>query len=117
MRTNIFDFSRAKKKRSKWITLIKQEVTYFNVDKDRWLPTRLESLSDADIESGAYEIYIEVSVVREDNKHGFDSWGWGGSQDKIILFDDGSEIGNKADIEWMKKIVKTTADALNKAGL
>jgi len=104
------------KKKRKWTTLIMEEVSYWNDDRDEWFPTRLAKLSDADIAGTDYDISIEISVVREDNKHGLESWGWGDSH-KIILFDGGAEIECVADIEWMKKVAKTIADALNKEEL
>lgn len=104
-----------KKKRGKWVTLVKEEVLSYDVDRDERLPARLEDLTDKDIENDTYEISLEISVIRKDYKHGFDSWGWGGT-DKIILFD-ADEVETVADIEWMKKVAQTTADALNKAKL
>lgn len=106
----------ATKKRSKWVTLFLDEVLRWDDNEDEWHSVDLENLSDADIVNEAYEISVEVSVVRANNKHGLKSWGWGDSS-KIILFDSGDEIRTKADIEWMKKVAQTTADALNKAGL
>ncbi len=105
----------AAKKHSKWTTLFKSEVMRWDDDNFNWLPGRLEGLSDEDIAGTDYDISIEVSVIRKSHKHGFESWGWGGSR-KIILFGD-YEIENTADIEWMKKVAKTVADALNKEGL
>ena len=84
-------------------------------NKNKWLPGRLESMSDSDIVGTDYDISIEVSVIREDNKHGLESWGWGG-REKIILFGPG-EIECVADIDWMEKVAKTIADALNKEAL
>jgi hypothetical protein len=103
-------------KRSKWTTLIMEEVMRWDDIKNKWLPGRLANLTDADIAGNDYDIKIEVSVVRKNNKHGLDSRGWG-DLNKIILFDGSEDIRNKADIEWMKKVAKATADALNKERL
>jgi len=104
----------AKKKR-KWTTLVKSEVMRWDDDKDKWLPGRLEKLTDKDIENDTYDISIEVSVIKEDNEFGLESWGWGG-REKIILFGP-NEIECVADIDWMEKVAKTIADALNKEEL
>lgn len=58
---------------------------------------------------------VEISVVREDNKHGIESYGWGGL-DKIILFDD-SDYYDKKEIEWCKQVAEAICEALNKKGL
>lgn len=57
---------------------------------------------------------VEISVVREDNKHGIASYGWP-DQDKIILFDNGDY--SKKDIEWCEQVARTVCDALNEKGL
>lgn len=60
----------------------------------------------------------EVSVCRESNRHGMQSWGWG-SQDKIVLFS--SSIGcnhisplNEDSERHALAVANCVADALNK---
>jgi hypothetical protein len=48
-----------------------------------------EDSEDDDSEAG-----FEISLVRPDNKHGHDSWGWSGD-DKIILFDYNGVCGSQ----------------------
>lgn len=104
----------AKKKRSKWVTLIKEDVNRWDDVKGEWVPACLKDIKGA-IEDAGYDVGLEISVIRKNYRHGFDSWGWGGT-DKIILFD-ANEAETVADIEWMKKVAETTADALNKKEL
>lgn len=57
---------------------------------------------------------VEISVVREDNKTGLESYGWDG-MDKIILFED--EVYTEKEINWCKKVAETVCEALNRKGL
>jgi len=105
-----------KKKRSKWEVEFKEEILKYDNDRDEPYTVDFDTITDAGIKNEEYEISVEISAIRKDNKHGHRSWGWGDS-DKIILFDGGADIGSKADIDWMLKVAQTTVDALNKAGL
>jgi hypothetical protein len=58
---------------------------------------------------------VEISVVREDNKHGIKSYGWG-DLDKIVLFDRSDDY-TKKDIEWCKQVAETICEVLNRKGL
>ncbi len=92
-----------------------------------WEPLIMTEILRADLISGAYEEIdikdtteeeieessFEISVIRKNNKHAHESWGWGGN-DKIILFD---EIESKQNYDWAIKIANTIAKALNKEGL
>lgn len=57
---------------------------------------------------------VEISVIREDNEEGKESYGWDG-MDKIILFDEGDY--SEEDIRWCEKVAQTICDALNEKGL
>ena len=57
---------------------------------------------------------VEISVIRENNEHGIESYGWGGL-DKIILFED--DEYTKEDIEWCKQVAETICEALNRKRL
>jgi len=65
---------------------------------------------------------VEIAVVREDNKFGFESAGWA-DEDKIALFDCDTDMEVSSDEEadkiigWWKDVASTIADALNKKGL
>ena len=58
----------------------------------------------------------EISVIKKDNKHGHDSWGWGGG-DKIVLFDNsyvnthGLDISDK---EFMINVANALCIVMNK---
>ena len=70
-------------------------------------------------EDYGYDVSLEISVVREDNKHGIKSCGWGG-ENKIILCDtqlDGEEEDVKGTIKLWKERAQAIADALNEKGL
>jgi len=101
---------------AKWRVEFKEEVLKYDDDKDEHYTVDFDAITDAGIENEEYEISVEISAIREDNKHGHRSWGWGDS-DKIILFDGGADIESKANIDWMLKVAQTTVDALNKVGL
>jgi len=57
---------------------------------------------------------VEISVVREDNKTGLESYGWDG-QDKIILFED--EVYTEEEINWCKEVAEAVCETLNRKGL
>lgn len=58
---------------------------------------------------------VEISVLRENNKHGVISYGWD-DKDKIILFGNEEEC-TKEEMKWWKQVAKVFCNALNKAGL
>jgi hypothetical protein len=63
--------------KSKWIVNAKfDNIDYdHEVKKDgKWVP----------VERKGYVFGVEISVVRESNKHGIESYGWA-EEDKIIL--------------------------------
>ena len=58
---------------------------------------------------------MEISVIKKDNKHGHESYGWGGGN-KIILFnvcESGSNTINIDDLEEALKIANLLCDAMN----
>lgn len=57
---------------------------------------------------------VEISVVRKNNKHGIESYGWEGLN-KIILFKD--DDYTKKEMKWCEHVAKVICDALNKEGL
>lgn len=59
---------------------------------------------------------IEISVVREDNKHGQESYGWE-DMDKIVLFDEFDHEVTQKDMDWYQKVAKVMCDALNREKL
>jgi len=80
-----------------------------------------------DLEEDEYEALLkeheygdngyEVSVIKKDNEHGHNSWGWGGC-DKIILFGTGlgqNDLDYSPESEaFAKKVAELLCDALNK---
>ena len=62
----------------------------------------------------------EISAIKENNKHGLSSWGWGDADDKIILFSNdynhltSEDIVPEERIEWAKKVTQGLCDLLNK---
>ncbi len=104
----------ANKKVAKWEVEFKEEVLKYDDDTDEHYTVDFDTITDADIKNEEYEISVEISVIRKDNKFGHESWGWGHSA-KIILFDGDIDIESKADIDWMLKVAQTTADDVNKA--
>ena len=97
--------------------------------KAKWIPF-IEYSSREDLARFSNEIpddfdkynEVEVAVVREDNKFGFESAGWP-CEDKIILF--GTSAGLEYDndkeadevMDWWTLVANVVADALNKEGL
>ena len=59
---------------------------------------------------------VEISVVREDNKIGIESYGWE-DLNKIVLFDSDNVEFYEEDIKWCKQVAKTVCEALNRKGL
>jgi hypothetical protein len=59
---------------------------------------------------------FELSVIKKDNKHGHDSWGWG-NLDKIILFtSDGTNLLGypcEEEVVYMKYVASLLCKALN----
>jgi len=71
-----------------------------------------------ELENRDDEFGLEISVIRKDNRHGHDSYGWG-NENKIILWDSGGSVGNSMDtysILWCKKIAELQCDSMNKKG-
>lgn len=63
------------------------------------------------------EFGFELSVIRKNNKHGHDSWGWG-DENKIILF--GTGLGENSlpeedvkAVKFAKRIAQLLCDVLN----
>ena len=60
---------------------------------------------------------MEIAIVREDNKHGMRSCGWG-DENKIILCEsEGPSDYDEEDVKWFEEAAKTMCEALNKKGL
>lgn len=59
---------------------------------------------------------IEISVVRESDKHGQKSYGWGGNS-KIILFDSPAYDVTQIDMDWYEKVAAVFCKTLNREGL
>ena len=98
----------AKEKKSKWIVDAKMET---REELEKFYREEGEDPEDLDIEDFNS---VEISVVREDNKHGIESYG-GPSGDKIILFkNDDYDI---EDIKWRKEVAEVIRKALNGAEL
>ena len=56
---------------------------------------------------------FELSVIRTDNTHGLNSWGWGGLN-KIILFShDGENAIDLTDKDFAMECAKILCDGLN----
>lgn len=95
--------------KSKWI-----------VKSDYETREELEKLyKESGVDPDEYDIEdfneIEISVVREDNKHGLESGGWE-DKNKIVLFSDPEER-SKEDMEWYKNVAEVVCEALNQKGL
>lgn len=91
----------------KWIAHFDEDIEWENQDGER-----RKVLAD--------ESEYEYSVIRESNKFGKESAGWG-DEDKIILFSSDGENdlnpGTCAQIRFARKATKLLADALNEAQL
>lgn len=108
-----------------------------HVKRAKWLPKveytsredMIACLSDRDEDEDPEDLYaigkyneVEIAVVREDNKLGFESAGWD-DEDKITLFSCNTEMEASNDKEadeiigWWKEVANAIADALNKKGL
>ncbi len=98
-------------KKAKWIADLK-----FTTRKEFEKTCKEQSLDPKDYDIHEYS-EIEISVVREDNKRGQESYGWG-DDDKIILFDgsDHEEV-TREDMDWYQKVAETICKALNHEGL
>lgn len=78
------------------------------------LEDRIDELEEEDDEFG-----LEISVIKKDNKHGHESWGWG-DEDKIILWDSSGNISNEmytGNIVWCKKVAELLCNSMNKEGM
>jgi len=95
-----------KKKRAKWIVNSKV-VT--RKEYEKLYKEGGEDPKDYDIEDFQD---IEISVVRENDKHGQESYGWGGD-DKIILFNDPGHAVTQEDMDWYQKVAEAVCKALN----
>lgn len=72
---------------------------------------RIDELEDRDDEFG-----LEISVIKKDNEHGHESYGWG-DEDKIILWDSSGSAGNEmytGNIQWCRKVAELLCDYMNK---
>ena len=61
------------------------------------------------------EFGLEISVIKKDNEHGHESYGYGGV-DKIILWTTDSVAGNEmytGDIQWCKDIAQLLCNCMN----
>lgn len=59
---------------------------------------------------------IEISAVREDNKHGIASYGWPDCDNKIILFEESYDVGGMPDkkvLDQYKRFAQKFCDILN----
>ncbi len=86
----------------------KGEITEKEYDKE------IDKLEDRDD-----EFALEISVIKKDNKHGHNSYGWGG-ESKIILWDSSGAISNSmftGNIVWCKKVAELLCDNMNKKGM
>lgn len=75
---------------------------------------RISELEDKDDEFG-----LEISVIRKDNEHGHNSYGWG-DEDKIILWDSQGITGNSmytGNIQWCKDVAQLLCDKMNKVNM
>jgi len=82
------------------------------MSKDKWEVQMFDG--DGDEEDDCPD--FELSVIRIDNKHGHDSWGWG-DVNKIILFGSGvgeNSVDSKEEKEFAVKVAGTLCAALNK---
>ena len=95
--------------KAKWITNVKyttKEESY-EYYKENGLNPEEYDISEFD--------EVEISVVREDNDDGIESYGCEDSN-KIILFDESQEY-DKEDIEWCKQVAEAMCESLNEKGL
>jgi hypothetical protein len=63
-------------------------------------------------DNGQGDVSYEFSIIREDNEHGFRSWGWDDGDEKIILFSD--SYNAIEDREKGKAIAELFCDLMNK---
>ena len=74
----------------------------------------IDNLEDRDDEFG-----LEISVIKKSDKHGHDSYGWGG-ESKIILWASNGIMSNSmftGNIVWCKKVAELLCDSMNKKGM
>ena len=71
---------------------------------------RISELEERDEEFG-----LEISVIRKDNIHGHESWGWG-DETKIILWSSGDTSNEMStnNILWCRKVAELLCDSMNK---
>lgn len=84
---------------------IESKITEEKADKE------ISRLEDRDEEFG-----LEISVIKKDNEHGHESYGWGGV-DKIILWTTDGVVGNEmytGDIGWCKNVAQLLCNSMNK---
>lgn len=75
---------------------------------------KVQVFGDIDSEEDREEGEIEISVIRESNKHGQDSWGWG-DEDKIILPE--MNPGTKEQYVLLFSMATLMARAFNETGI
>lgn len=102
---------------SKWIVSNRIDVAVYNDKIDEWERSDYEEASLKLIKKALKdgEVETEIAVVRENNKHGLESYGWD-DQDKIILFSN-TQFTSKEEIEWAKKVAHAVARVLNEEEL
>jgi hypothetical protein len=72
---------------------------------------RIEELEDRD-----EEFSLEISVIKKDNEHGHESYGYG-DENKIILWSTDGSAGNEMsteDVHWCKNVAQLLCDSMNK---
>jgi len=89
-------------KKDKWEVLLKMDD-----NNKSGIPKKAYTISDADLE----EMDLELSVIKADNKHGHNSWGWNGD-DKIILLDE--SLDTRKELEWWLKVAEILKNGMNK---
>jgi len=109
-----------KKEEAKWVVDTKSEGNVYGIDSDG--DNMGEVMEYEEIPSNILpkvleeqDLAFEMSVVRDDNDFGKESYGWD-YDDKLIIFDDYRPTSVE-EIEWMQQVCQTIADALNEKGL
>jgi len=95
---------------------VKEINTLYNMSEitEKEASKRVHDLEKRDSEFG-----LEISVIKENNKFGHESYGWGGTN-KIILWDTDGVVGNEmytCDINWCKSVAQLLCDSMNKKGM
>ena len=86
--------------------------------KDKWIVEAKIEEGYEDDEDGVYPGCIEISAVRESNKHGIKSYGWEDNEDKIIIFEGEYEddFPDEKTLNQYKHLTKKFCDILNEEG-